>query len=144
MKFWWKQNETMALLSVFLKIGTAQKYIRGNTTLQTTHFNLIPYVSGKSQSCCFKRAARLLTAVICLCMSPLHHLQKWLKAPQNHPCPQRHCNQHSAFLANRVFIAELLHCLQCVFVRPALTISKKTWQASMVFSSSHTWSCYKT
>lgn len=42
------------------------------------------------------------------------------------------------------FIAEHLCSLQGVFFCPELTISKKTWQASMVLSSSHTWSCYRT
>ena len=41
-------------------------------------------------------------------------------------------------------IAECLCSLKGVFFCPGLTISKKTWQASMVFSSSHTWSCYRT
>lgn len=48
------------------------------------------------------------------------------------------------FLLFSAFTAEHLYSLQGVCFSSELTISKKTWQASMVLSSSQTWSCYRT
>lgn len=111
-------------------------------TLQTTHSNFILLCLGNlslaalqsnlpANSCrlsaCVTTASSVRAAKSCTELKTIHFLTV----------------TGNKFLLFAAFIAERLCSLQGVYFSPELTISKNTWQASMVFSSSHTWSCYR-